>query len=101
MAKTTLVQQLSVQKSENLKAVELFLTTRALFHTLKSLVFRQNRQAQATVKFKRMSGKINSVNATFTILIHLTSRILPPCTMYLKSFSVFVFELRLQLAYSS
>ena len=75
MAKTTLVQQLSVQKSENLKAVELFLTTRALFHTLKSLVFRQNRQAQATVKFKRMSGKINSVNATFTILIHLTSRI--------------------------
>ena len=74
MAKTTLVQQLSVQKSENLKAVELFLTTRALFHTLKSLVFRQNRQAQATVKFKRMSGKINSVNATFTILIHLTSR---------------------------
>ena len=36
MAKTTLVQQLSVQKSENLKAVELFLTTRALFHTLKS-----------------------------------------------------------------
>ena len=37
MAKTTFVQQLTVQKSENLKAVELFLTTRALFHTLKVL----------------------------------------------------------------
>ena len=45
MAKTTFVQQLSVQKSENLKAVELFLTTRALFHTLKYLVFRQKREA--------------------------------------------------------
>ena len=35
MAKTTLVQQLSVQKSENLKAVELFLNNTRSFSYVK------------------------------------------------------------------